>query len=402
MMFNDRLEAGVFVGVDVAKERHWAQAMSPQGEGLFEGPVANDQAAVEALLDRAWEAAAGEGVVLVVDMVSSAALLLLAVAAERGTPVAYVSGLQMRRAAQLYEGEAKTDPKDAWVLADYARRNADRLNWVEATDQSLARMRVLCGHDEDLAADQTRLINRLREALLSLSPALERILGSRLACRGVLDALRKYPTPDLMRQAGRARLRDLIHKRSPKLSAKASQQIWETLKTQTITLPAPDAWTDVIRHLTHQLDQTLTRRKQIETQLTQELKTNPLGQVLATIPGFGPRTTPKALTEIGNPHRFPNGAKLASYAGLAPTNRRSGRTLNTTTHNRAGNHRLKNAMHQAAFVAIQHDPHAQRYYQTKRDQGKTHRTALTAVARRRCNIILTILKTQTPYNPKTT
>ena len=94
----------------------------------------------------------------------------------------------------------------------------------------------------------------------------------------------------------------------------------------------PSGW-NMYLAVTHQLDQTLTRRKQIETQLTQELKTNPLGQVLATIPGFGPRTTPKTLTEIGNPHRFPNGAKLASYASLAPTNRRAGRTLNTTTHN---------------------------------------------------------------------
>ena len=45
-------------------------------------------------------------------------------------------------------------------------------------------------------------------------------------------------------------------------------------------------------------------------------------------------------------------------------------------------------------------PQAQRYYQTKRQQGKTHRTALTAAARRLCNITLTILKTQTTYNPK--
>lgn len=398
-MFGDRT-VGVFVGVDVAKERHWAQALSPDGEGLFEGSVANDQAAVEALLDRAEAAGGGWGVVLVVDMVSSAALLLLAVAAERGTPVAYVSGLRMRRAAQLYEGEAKTDPKDAWVLADYARRNVDRLTWVETTDRSLARMRVLCGHDEDLACDQTRQVNRLREAVLSVCPALERVLGPRLTCLGVLDVLGKYPSPALMRRAGRARLRNLIHKRSPKLSTKASQQIWEALKTQTVTLPATDTWAETIPHLTRQLEQTITRRKEIQATLAEELKTNPLGEVLATIPGFGPRTTPRALTEIGDPHRFANGAKLASYAGLAPTDRRSGRTLNTTTHNRGGNHRLKNAMHQAAFVAIQHDPHAKRYYQTKRQQGKTHRTALTAVARRRCNIILTILKTQTPYNPK--
>lgn len=170
-MFGDR-NAGVFVGVDVAKERHWAQALSPDGVGLFEGSVANDQAAVEALLDRAEAAAAGQGVVLVVDMVSSAALLLLAVAAERGTPVAYVSGLRMRRAAQLYEGEAKTDPKDAWVLADYARRNVDRLTWVETTDRSLARMKVLCGHDEDLACDQTRQVNRLYPLTTGSSPGI--------------------------------------------------------------------------------------------------------------------------------------------------------------------------------------------------------------------------------------
>ena len=49
----------------------------------------------------------------------------------------------MRRAAQLYDGTAKTDPKDAWVLADYARRNLDRLRLVEATDGQLARMRAL-------------------------------------------------------------------------------------------------------------------------------------------------------------------------------------------------------------------------------------------------------------------
>ena len=40
--------------------------------------------------------------------------------------MAYVTGLAMRRAADLYTGAAKTDPKDAAVLADYARRNADR------------------------------------------------------------------------------------------------------------------------------------------------------------------------------------------------------------------------------------------------------------------------------------
>jgi hypothetical protein len=48
------------------------------------------------------------------------------VAARRGVPVAYVPGLVMRRAADLYPGEAKTDRHDAYVLADKAEPGAGR------------------------------------------------------------------------------------------------------------------------------------------------------------------------------------------------------------------------------------------------------------------------------------
>ena len=65
---------------------------------------------------------------------------------------------------------------------------------------------------------------------------------------------------------------------------------------------------------------------------------------------------------------------------------------------RGGNHRLKNALFTAAFVAAQHAD-ARAYYQRKRSEGKRHNAAVVCVARRRCNIILAMLKTQTPYQP---
>ena len=115
-------EIEVFVGVDMAKEEHYAQAITTQGVELFSRPVQNDQAAIEAMLNKA---SAHGRVAIVVDMTSSGAQLLLGVMAQQRVPVAYVSGLVMRRAADLYAGAAKTDPRDAWVLADYARRNPD-------------------------------------------------------------------------------------------------------------------------------------------------------------------------------------------------------------------------------------------------------------------------------------
>ena len=125
--------------------------------------------------------------------------------------------------------------------------------------------------------------------------------------------------------------------------------------------------------------------------------THPLGMVLVTLCGFGPRTGARTLAEIGDPNRFADGGRLAAYAGLAPVDRRSGRSINSSSQSRSGNHRLKNAMFLAAFVAAQHDPTAKAYYQRKRAEGKKHNAAVICLARKRCDIILAMLKTGTPY-----
>ena len=142
----------VFVGVDIAKGDHYACAVTSAGTEVLARGVPNDEASISRLID---DAAAHGTVALVIDTTSSAASLLLEAATRREVPVAYVTGLAMRRAADLYAGAAKTDPKDAFVLADYARRNADRLPWTQPSDELLARLRILNGRDADLAADAT-------------------------------------------------------------------------------------------------------------------------------------------------------------------------------------------------------------------------------------------------------
>ena len=298
----------VFVGVDIAKGDHYACAVTSGGVEVLARGVSNDEAAIGRLID---DAAAHGAVALVIDTTSSAASLLLEAAARREVPAAYVTGLAMRRAADLYAGAAKTDPKDAAVLADYARRNADRLSWTAPSDELLARLRILNGRDADLAADAT--------------------------------------------------------------------------------------WGQTISELAADLDRICERRDHLAADIEDAFMAHPLGKVLAGLCGFGPRTGARALAEIGDPHRFADGGRLAAYAGLAPVDWQSGRSA-TVRKPRGGNHRLKNAMFIAAFVATQHDPDARAYYQRKRSEGKRHNAAVICVARRRCNIILAMLKTQTPYH----
>ncbi len=385
----------VMVGIDMAKGDHFAEAITMNGEELFARSLANDEADIEAMIDAAAESGR---VALVIDMTSSVAQLLLTVAVRRQIPVAYVTGLQMRRAAQLYAGSAKTDPRDAFVIADFARRNADRLTWIEVSDELLVRLRVLNGRDVDLAADTTRTINRCRDALVAVSPALERAVGPRLGQLGVRDVLTKWPTPTLLRAAGRIKIRNVIKKRSPRLASKVADEIWAALEAQTVTLPAEATWGEVIADLLADLDRVHGRRDELTATIEEVFLSHPLGAVLVTLCGFGPRTGARTLAEIGDPNRFETGSRLASYAGLAPTDWRSGKSINGSFQARGGNHRLKNAMFLASFVATQHDPSAKAYYQRKRAEGKKHNAAVICVARRRCDLILAMLKTGTPYD----
>lgn len=71
-------------------------------------------------------------VLVIVDQPASIGALPLTVARDAGCKVAHLPGLAMRRIADLSPGEAKTDARDAAVIADAARTMPHTLrsqNW---------------------------------------------------------------------------------------------------------------------------------------------------------------------------------------------------------------------------------------------------------------------------------
>ena len=322
---------------------------------------------------------------------------MITVAARHGVPVAYVPGLVMRRVADLYPGEAKTDRRDAFVLADFGRTRRRQLHWIDTgSDELLGQLRVLGGYDADLAADATRLSNRLRDALTSVSPALERVLGPRLHRAGVRDLLARYPSPAALAQAGRGRIGRTIRKRSPRLAAALTNAVVAALEAQTVAVPAEAVTGRVIAELAVELDRVRGRRDQLASEITQLFEAHPFGRILGSLPGVGPRTGSTILAGIGDGSRFANGSRLASYAGLAPVTRQSGSSIRGRSRSRRGNHRLKNAMFLAAFASLR-DPVSRAFYDRKRAEGKRHNAAIICLARRRCDVILAMLRSRTPY-----
>jgi transposase len=388
----------VFCGVDVGKSDHHACALTTAGKRLHDKPLPNDETA----LRRVFTTLTRHGKTLVVvDQPAAIGALTIAVARSMDIDVGYLPGLAMRRIADLYPGQAKTDARDAYIIADAARTMPHTLRRVGTDEETLAGLGVLAGYDDDLAQQATRLANRLRDALLHVHPALERVLGPHTDRGGVLDVLTAASTPQALTELGETGIAEAMHTGSPRLANTLPARITTALAQQSVIVPGTADFGRVIAGVARQLRDVHRERADLAADLETRLDDHPLAQVLTSMPGVGVRTCLKILTIVGDGSAFPTPGHLASYAGLAPVTRQSGSSIKGETHTRRGNHALKSALFLSAFASLSHPP-SRAYYDRKRAAGKKHNAALICLARRRLDVIHAMLRTKKPYQLTTT
>ncbi|MGP5666589.1 IS110 family transposase, partial [Glutamicibacter arilaitensis] len=125
----------IFLGLDVGKTDHWACAVTQDGTKIWNKTLPNDEAKLTAVYQKLL--ALGH-VLVVVDQPATIGALAVAVAQHLGIPVAYLPGLSMRRIADMYPGTAKTDEKDAFIIADAARTMPHTLRSIQVSDEDEA------------------------------------------------------------------------------------------------------------------------------------------------------------------------------------------------------------------------------------------------------------------------
>lgn len=161
-MIKDHELVDIFIGVDVGKSNPHAVAIDRQGKKILDRALPQDEAKLRSII----KAVAGKGrVLLVVDQPSTIGALPVAVAQAEGIMVGYLPGLAMRRIADLHPGEAKTDARDAAIVAEATRSLPHTLRSIVVADEQAAELSMLCGFDDDLAKQATATSNRIRALL---------------------------------------------------------------------------------------------------------------------------------------------------------------------------------------------------------------------------------------------
>lgn len=384
----------VFIGVDVGKHSHHAVALDRSGRRLYDKALPNDEARLRELI----ASLRSHGpLLLVVDQPSTIGALPVTVARSEGIAVGYLPGLAMRRIADLHPGEAKTDARDAAIIAEAARTMPHALRALKAGSEELTELSMLCGFDDDLAAQITQVENRIRGLLTQIHPALERVLGPRLEHQAVIGLLLSHPSPAQLAACGEEQLAEELRPLAPRMYKNLARDIMQALSEQTVVVPGTRSAATVLPRLARQLQTLQAQRAEIGEEIEQLAASHPLYPVLTSMPGIGVRTAARLLTEVVS-RDFRSAAHLASYAALAPVTRRSGTSIRGEHVARRGNRVLKRALFLSAFAALR-DPVSRAYYEHRIAQGRRHNQALVALARRRCDVLYAMIRDGRAYAP---
>jgi len=327
----------VIIGIDAHKRSHTLVVCDEQGRRLAERTTGTSSAEHLALL--AWTARFGEVGVWAVEDCRHLSRRLERDLLGAGARIVRVPPKLMAHARDGARTYGKSDAIDALAVARAALREPSLpLARLEGEEREL---RLLVDHREDLVAERTRVINRLRWHLHELDPDLE------------------------------ARQRSLHHLRTLERLAAALAGLAGLVARLARTLTAR------CRELTLEI-------AELGREIAARVET--LAPSLLALCGCGALTAAKILGETAGIERFRSADAYARHNGTAPLPVSSASRAHHRL-SRTGNRQLNAALYRIALTQAQWHPQAKALLARRRAQGDSKREALRVLKRRLSDVV---------------
>jgi transposase len=225
----------LWAGIDAGKLAHHCVVVDADGTKVLSRRAANDEATLGELITEVTALADVGELTWAIDLAGGGAALLITLLLAASQRLLYIPGRSVHYASAGYRGDAKSDAKDAAIIADQARMRRD-LQPLRPGDEITVELRILTARRADLVADRTRAINRLRAQLLEYFPALERAFDYSNN-KAALILLTGYQTPEALRRAGAARLVAWLRKRKARNADAVAATAVEAARRNTLSCP---------------------------------------------------------------------------------------------------------------------------------------------------------------------
>ncbi len=398
----------VIVGVDVAKDKHYAFMGTANGKTLLKRMVfTNDMEGFNKLLNYVEAVKvkhALDKVVFGLEPTANYHKPLGEYLVNCGLSVVLVSGKVVKNNREMLDNRwDKNDMKDAANIADLISQG--KFMYYDHPVLPLRDSRNLLSLKRRLKKQEHGLKVRIRNHLLAqYFPELDRYYGQWE--RGGLSIVRWCLSPSVIAGMEYEQFKKLI---SPGSRMNVSQQerlkaIWHKA-ADSIGCKVGEALGFEAQMMVEGLKQVRDAIGLTDDKIKEVCLHFPEYSYLRTIPGFGPDVSSKVLAAIGNPFRFNSGKQVLKMAGYDLSASRSGKTSESAVPviSKKGKASLRYALYQAAFIASIKNQYFVMYYTNKlrgREKERGIKTKMRVkLAAKLLVIAWTLMKKEEPFNP---
>ena len=386
----------IFVGIDVAKDKHDCFITNSDGDVLFQSfTIANNLFGFDDLYQKVVSVMENVSKVKVgLEATGHYSYNLLGYLFDKGFPTYIINPLHTnlyRKSLSLRQ--TKTDKVDARTIASMLMSDVNLKSYSD-TSYHNEELKSLTRYRFDKVKERSALKVSISRLVCILFPELEKLVPV-LHCSSVYSMLYEFPGAKQVAAAHLTRLSNLLDKASKGHYKKDTAITFREAARNSIgsNMPAKSLELKHTIRLIRELDSEID---EIENEI--KVIMDRISSPILSIPGISYRMGAMIIAEIGDFTRFDSPDKILAYAGLSPSTYQSGQMDNSHARmEKRGSKYLRYALFNATIYVCTWDPTFKTYLAKKRSEGKHYYVAVSHAAKKLVRVIYQLEKSRQPY-----
>lgn len=388
-----------FAGVDWASRKHAACGLDPTGLRKDQFDVEHTQEGLDRLTARLARLGSPGQVLVAIERPDG---IIVDRLLEAGHPVVALkpAAVSAYRDA-IQPSRAKSDPGDAWLIAEYARLTHARLSVLQPYSDATRALRSATRTRTQLVRRRVRATNQLTAVLDANWPAP--VAAFDLDSDIAIAFLRRYPTPKSAAHLGPKRMVAFLHQagysgggqRTPEQILNLLQGAPAGVATGLLT----EGCHAIVGAHVETLAGLRVAIKTLDRVIVEQLAAHPDGVIFSSFPRAGKINAAQLLAEWGDTRAaYPTPESVAALAGMSPVTRESGEHR-VVQFRWACNKWLRSAVATFADNSRHDNPWAAEVYRRARASRHTHPHAIRILGRAWIRVMWRCWIQGLPYDP---
>lgn len=387
----------IYVGIDIAKDKHDCFITNSDGEVLFKAfTISNNRDGFDELYQK-MESVTDDLTKVKVGLEATGhySYNLLGFLLDKGLTTFVINPLHTnlyRKSLSLRK--TKTDKVDAHTIATMLMSDMNLKSYYD-TSYHNEELKSLTRYRFDKVKERAQLKQSVSRLVTILFPELEKLVPT-LHMASVYALLSEFPSASAIAESHLTRLTNLLSGSSKGRYGKDTAILFREAARNSIGSPMP-AKSLELKHTIKRIQEISVEIEEIEIEIKAIM--DEINSPILTIPGISYRMGAMILAEIGDFSRFDSPDKILAYAGMSPSTYQSGQLDNCYAHmEKRGSRYLRYALYNATKYVCHWDESFATYLAKKRAEGKHYNVALSHATKKLVRLIYAMEKSGQPYN----